>query len=76
MQLSEREIMKTFAFKKEIDQGASAHSSLSESMTLDNDHMLISYHTEFEGKDLDSIKNNMRKVELEYSNEPAFMKDV
>jgi len=50
--MSEREIMNSFAFKHEINLDASAHSSLSETMTLSEDHALISYQTEFEGKDL------------------------
>lgn len=76
MQFSERQIMQTFAFKKEINENAAAHSSLSETMNLDDDHVYISYHTEFEGKDLEPIKGKMRKVDTAYSNEPAFMKDI
>jgi hypothetical protein len=50
--------MQSFAFKKEITDNASAHSSLSETMSLDGDNhtLLISYHTEFEGTDLEPIK--------------------
>lgn len=76
LQLSERQIMQSFAFKKEITDTATAHSSLSETMSLDNDHALISYHTEFSGTDLDPIKSKMRKVNPEFSNEPNLMKDV
>lgn len=76
MQVSEREIMKTFAFKKEITNNAAAHSTLSETMSLDESHALISYHTEFEGKDLKDMKKSMRKINTEFSDEPKFMKDM
>jgi len=76
MQLSEREIMQSFAFKHEINMDASAHSSLSETMSLTEDHALISYNTEFEGKDLDSMKKKLRRVDPAYSDEPEFMKDI
>jgi len=68
--------MDTFAFKHEITNSATAHSSLSETMSLDSDHVQLSYNTKFEGKDLNPIKQKLRKVEVSYSNEPAFMKDV
>ena len=76
MQLSEREIMQSFAFKKEITNNASAHSTLSETMSLDDSHILLSYHTDFEGKDLNDVKKKMRKINPVYSNEPKFMKDI
>ena len=51
------EIMETFAFKKEIKlsqsvAGSAAHSSLSEVMKLDGDHVILDYVTTFEGVDL------------------------
>jgi len=76
MQLSEREIMQSFAFKKEINNNSSAHSTLSETMSLDENHLLLSYHTDFEGKDLNLLKKSVRKVNPTFSNEPKFMKDV
>lgn len=63
LQLSERQIMHSFAFKSEITNSSTAHSSLGETITLEDDHMLLSYHTEFEGKDLDPIKSKLRKVD-------------
>lgn len=48
--------MSSFAFKKKMAFDTSAHSSLSETMQLRGDHIEISYLTEFEGKDLDSVK--------------------
>lgn len=68
--------MQSFAFKKDITSSASAHSQLSENLSLDKDHALLSYHTEFSGTDLDAIKSQMRKVTPEFSNEPNLMKDV
>ena len=41
LQKSEREIMSSFAFKKEIGNDATAHSTLSETMQIDGDHVLI-----------------------------------
>ena len=45
MQISEREIMQSFAFQKDISMNTSAKSSLSETMGLDGDHVKISYNT-------------------------------
>jgi hypothetical protein len=56
MQKTEREIMSSFAFKRNMAFGTSAHSSLSETMQLKGDHVEISYLTEFNGKDLDGLK--------------------
>jgi hypothetical protein len=53
LQKSEREIMKSFAFKQEINYNTVAHSSLSETMALEGDHITISFDTLFEGPDLD-----------------------
>jgi hypothetical protein len=47
--------MSSFAFKKEFLTGGAAHSSLSETMSLDADHVISSYLTEFEGPDLKQI---------------------
>lgn len=76
LQLSEREIMSSFAFKKEINMEAQAHASLSETMAIVDDHVNLSWSTEFEGKDLSKLKNNMRRINPEFSNEPEFMMDV
>lgn len=35
--------------------GATAHSSLSETMSLEGDHVVINYDTEFEGADLNEL---------------------
>lgn len=74
-QLSEREIMSSFAFKKELGDGR-AHSSLSEALSLDDDNVLVSYHTEFEGDDLRALKSSLRAVKPEFSEEADFKRDV
>lgn len=71
--------MQTFAFKKEIklnDQvGAAlgsktAHSSLSEVMKINKDHIQLEYITEFEGADLKEISRSMRKFNPDFSDAP------
>lgn len=52
--------MSSFAFKKEIWFGSTAHSSLSEVMTLEGDYLVIQFMTDFEGSDLKQIKANKR----------------
>lgn len=85
LQRSEREIMSTFAFKKEIQLNkvlgetlgsAVAHSSLSEVMKLDGDHITMEYMTEFEGPDLQETAKSMRRIRAEYSQEPEHQRDV
>ena len=55
LQRAEREIMASFAFKKELPMGTTAHSSLSETMELKGDHIELAYLTSFEGADLKDI---------------------
>lgn len=66
LQRVEREVMRSFAFKKEISYGLAgnivAHSTLSEVMSLDGDHVVISFNTDFEGVDLRNMKNNLRSI--------------
>ena len=75
LQLSEREIMSSFAFKKEL-RDSKAHSTLNEAITVDENNVLISYNTEFEGENLESLKSNMRKITPEYKSDTKFMKDT
>ena len=42
--------------------GATASSSLGETMTLVGDHIVINYATEFEGAELNEITKKMRKI--------------
>jgi Ran GTPase-activating protein (RanGAP) involved in mRNA processing and transport len=74
LQRSFMEIMETFAFKKEIKlsqawTGTAAHSSLSEVMKLDGDHVILDYVTTFEGADLQDISRSMRRMKGEFSTE-------
>ena len=71
LQRSEREIMNTFAFKKDIELNKhvsnvlgrrTAHSSLSEVMRLDGDHVVLDFLTEFEGADLQETSKSMRHI--------------
>lgn len=69
LQRSEREIMATFAFKNDFKSSLgqrAAHSSLSEVMRLDGDHILLEYLTEFEGADLQYSSETMRKFNVEF----------
>lgn len=63
--------METFAFKKDIKLNEPmgemfgkkiAHSSLSEQMKLEDDHIIINYMTEFEGADLKETSRSMRNI--------------
>lgn len=76
LQKTEREIMSSFAFKRNMAFGTSAHSSLSETMQLRGDHVEISYLTEFNGKDLDNLKQKMRRINPQFIDEAQFMRDV
>jgi len=65
IQKSEREIMSSFAFKKDLPLGMKddkviAHSTMSETMNLLGDHVQINYVTEFEGKDMDDTNKKLR----------------
>lgn len=74
-QLSEREIMESFSFKKEMGD-SKAHSSLSEALTVDENNVIIAYNTEFEGEALGSLKNQLRKIKPEFSEESEFVREV
>ena len=52
--------MSSFAFKKEIWFGSTAHSSLSEVMTLEEDYLVIQFMTDFEGSELHQVKADKR----------------
>lgn len=57
--------MRSFAFKKEISYGlagnVTAHSTLSEAMSLEGDHVVISWSTDFEANMRD-MKNSLRSI--------------
>lgn len=56
--------------------GSSAQASLSETMALEGDHVVIKYDTEFNGADLNDLKKKMRKVQPKFSDESHYMRDV
>ena len=68
--------MSSFAFKKDLALGAVAHSSLSETMSLEGDHVVINYDTEFEGADLGELTQKMRRPQPKFSDETHYMRDV
>lgn len=68
--------MKSFAFKQEVNYNTVAHSSLSETMALEGDHITISFDTLFEGPDLDQVKSQMRSVDPVFSDEGEHMRDI
>lgn len=85
LQRSEREIMATFAFKKDVNLNKpigellgkkTAHSSLSEQMKLEDDHIIVNYMTEFEGADLKETSRSMRNINPKFSNDPEHQRDV
>ena len=45
-------------------------------MQLADDHALISYHTDFNGPDLNEYKKAMRKPNIKFSDAPELQKDV
>ena len=69
--------MSSFAFKQEIGNDASTSSSLSETMQIDGDHVVINYETTFQGpRDIADIKEKFRVISPEFSNDAQHMRDV
>ena len=68
--------MSSFAFKKEIWFGSTAHSSLSEVMSLEEDYLVIQFMTDFEGSELHQVKADKRQIEPEFSNNLTHMRDI
>jgi hypothetical protein len=75
LQVSEREIMTSFAFKKEL-RGTTGHSSLNEAITIDENNVLVSYTTEFEGDNLETMKSNFKKITPQFKDDTKFMRDT
>lgn len=72
MQASERQIMSSFAFKKNLEFGGSIQATLSETIQLVNDHMVISYTSDYDAapgtdKDYKEDKGKLRRVENDFS---------
>jgi len=76
LQKSERDIMNSFVFKQELHHGNVAHSTLSETMALEGDHVTVTFDTTFEGPDLKEVKKQMREVNPAYSDDGEHMRDV
>lgn len=76
LQKAEREIMGSFAFKKEVTNGSKAHTTMSETITLDNDYVVMQYLTEFQGADLSHIEHKLRNINPTFSTEQAYMRDL
>ena len=79
MQVSEREIMSSFAFKTELKWGGALHATLGETMHLTEDHLVIKYQTDFEHSEdrgVSSSQKDMRTIEHDFSNDEELMKDV
>lgn len=79
MQASEREIMSSFAFKKDLKHGAKIHSTMGETINLEGDHMIIQYSNDIEAEnqaEINEVKQNLRKIESQFSNEAVDMKDI
>ena len=68
--------MASFAFKQKLPMGATATSSLGETMSLQGDHIVINYATEFEGAELNDISKRMRKIKAGFSDEEPYMRDL
>jgi hypothetical protein len=77
MQVSEREIMQSFAFKRDLKYGAEMTHSLGETITLVGDHIVLAYNTEIEGgNDVKESKQLLRSIAPDFSQDDTFMKDV
>mmetsp|Transcript_10085 Transcript_10085/g.17006 ORF Transcript_10085/g.17006 Transcript_10085/m.17006 type:complete len:394 (+) Transcript_10085:720-1901(+) len=68
--------MSSFAFKKNLPLGAKAHSTLSETMALEGDHVIINYNTEFDGVDLSQIEKSMRTIQPQFLSDQEYQRDV
>ena len=68
--------MSSFAFKQQLPMGATATSSLGETMSLVGDHIVINYATEFEGAELNEISKKMRKIKSTFSDDESYMRDL
>lgn len=91
MQKAEREIISSFAYRKNISlpfgdiseeldsvvgSKAVAHYSLARKIRLTEDYMEVDFKTEYEGRDLADIENKLRKVSPEFQQSNEHNKDV
>jgi hypothetical protein len=49
LQVSEREIMQTFAFKRDLEFGGSIKHTLGETIQLVGDHIVLAYQNDLDG---------------------------
>lgn len=69
--------MSSFAFQTKVPMtDATASSSLSETMSLKGDHVLVNYLTEFEGADMSDLAKSMRNIKPKFSDDQHFLRDV
>ena len=65
--------MRSFAFKKEISYGlagnVTAHSTLSEVMSLEGDHVVISFATDFEAEDMRGAESKLRSITPQFTSD-------
>jgi hypothetical protein len=52
------------------------YSTLSETIELEGDFMIVKYANELEGEGHAEVKQNLRKVKSDFSNEFSDMKDI
>ena len=49
LQVSEREIMQSFAFKRDLKYGSEIRHTLGETISLIGDHIILAYSNDLEG---------------------------
>lgn len=76
LQVAEKQVMSSFKFKKNLAFGKAASSSLAESMKLQGDHVMLSWLTEYEGKDLANVAKKLRKIKPKFEEHKNFQKDI
>lgn len=79
MQTSEREIMSSFAFKKDLKHGGKIHSTMGETINLEGDHIIIQYSNDLEAENqeqVNEVKKNLRKIDSKFSDDAIDMKDI
>lgn len=76
LQKVEREIMSTFAFERNMALGTKIQSTMTETMTLEGDYVVMKYATEFDGADLREIAKKIRMVDPKFSDDQEHIRDV
>lgn len=81
LEVSEQQIMNTFAFKKELRYGSKFQAVMTETIQLKDDYVSIKYQNEYETHDhieheLNDDKSKLRRVSHDFSDDSDFNKDV